>query len=82
MLKVINASPLKTCNLDPIPSCLLAKRLDILLPTICDIISTSLKTGVFPESFKHAEVTPILKKPSLDCEELKNYRPISNLQFI
>ena len=82
VLKVINASPLKTCNLDPVPSCLLAKHLDILLPTICDMINTSLKTGVFPESFKHAVVTPILKKPSLDCEELKNYRPISNLQFI
>ena len=63
VLKVINASPLKTCNLDPVPSCLLAKHLDILLPTICDMINTSLKTGVFPESFKHAVVTPILKSP-------------------
>ena len=32
--------------------------------------------------FKHAHVTPILKKPSLDKEVFKNYRPVSNLNFI
>ena len=31
---------------------------------------------------KCAVVTPLLKKASLDKEELKNYRPVSNLSFI
>jgi hypothetical protein len=31
---------------------------------------------------KQALVTPLLKKPSLDCQLLKNYRPVSNLSFI
>ena len=45
------------------------------------IINQSLQTGVFPSSFKKAVITPLLKKPSLDCI-FKNYRPISNLSFI
>ena len=32
--------------------------------------------------FKQAHVTPILKKSSLDKEIFKNYRPVSNLNFI
>ncbi len=30
---------------------------------------------------KKALVTPLLKKPSLDKADLKNYRPVSNLSF-
>ena len=29
-----------------------------------------------------AIVTPLLKKPELDADELKNYRPVSNLTFV
>ena len=32
--------------------------------------------------FKQAHITPILKKSSLDKEVFKNYRPVSNLNFI
>ena len=32
--------------------------------------------------FKQAIVTPLLKKPNLDSDMLKNYRPVSNLPFI
>jgi hypothetical protein len=42
----------------------------------------SLRSGVVPSVFKTALVTPLLKKPSLDHEVLKNYRPVSNLPFI
>ena len=31
---------------------------------------------------KHAVVTPLLKKTSLDPEKMMNYRPISNLSFV
>ena len=27
-------------------------------------------------------MTPLLKKPSLDLHDLKNYRPVSNLSFV
>jgi len=34
------------------------------------------------ESQKAAVIAPVLKKPNADPDELKNYRPISNLTFI
>jgi hypothetical protein len=37
---------------------------------------------VVPTSFKGAIVRPLLKKPGLDKDILKNYRPVSNLPFI
>ncbi|CAJ0932317.1 unnamed protein product [Ranitomeya imitator] len=38
--------------------------------------------GIFPSSFKHAIITPLLKKPSQDQNCTANYRPVSNLSFI
>ena len=35
-----------------------------------------------PSSFKKSIIVPLLKKPSLDAEVLKHYRPVSNLAFI
>ena len=35
-----------------------------------------------PSSYKDAILTPILKKPDLNTEDLKNYRPISNLSYV
>ena len=48
--------------------------------TVRDI--ASLASSQFPTAHKHALVTPILKKPSLDPAQLNNYRPISNLSFL
>ena len=45
-------------------------------------INYSLAEGCFPSIFKNAHVRPLLKKPSLPPEDLNNYRPISNLNFI
>ena len=56
----------KSCELDPIPTTLLYENLDILLPTITNIINTSLTTGIVPRDLKTAIVKPLLKKPSLD----------------
>ena len=36
----------------------------------------------FPSQFKSAVVKPLLKKATLDSENLKNYRPVSNLTFV
>ncbi|WP_308339768.1 reverse transcriptase domain-containing protein, partial [Thiolapillus sp.] len=38
-------------------------------------------SGTFPTVFKHAIVKPLLKKTSLDPNDLKNFRPVSNLSF-
>ena len=78
--KIIKNSTTKSCSLDPLPTWLL-KKTDTLLPTITQIINKSLASGTFPTSFKSALVRPLLKKTNLDTEVLRNYRPVSNLQY-
>ena len=80
--EILKDFPPKCCPLDPLPSSLLKLCLDDLLPLITQIINLSLTDGSVPAELKHALVTPLLKKPGLDIESLKNYRPISNLPFI
>ncbi len=50
-----------TFPLDPIPSHLLQAISTSLLPTLTHIINTSLLKGAFPNAFKQARVTPLLK---------------------
>ena len=45
-------------------------------------MNVSIATGVFPSAFKKALVTPLLKKTTLDANDVKNYRPVSNLCFV
>ena len=82
VLKIINSASAKSCELDPIPTTLLYENLYILLPTITNIINTSLITGIVPRDLKIAVVKPLLKKPSLNKKLSKYYRPISNLPFL
>ena len=80
--EIIQKSPNKSCELDPIPTWLLKDCLDELLPLITDIVNTSMKAGSVPKDFKSARIRPLLKKSGLDPNLLKNYRPVSNLPFI
>ena len=80
--KIILDSPTKSCALDPIPTFLLKESIEVLLPFITAMCNASLDEGHLPISQRHAIVTPLLKKPSLDAGELKNYRPVSNLTFM
>jgi len=70
----------KSCSMDIFPTWLLKSVLDPLLPMTTKIINMSLSTGQFPDGLKNAIVTPISKKSSLDQNELKHYRPVSNLK--
>ena len=72
----------KSCSLDPLPSALLVSQIDLLLPALYNIVDRSLETGHFPRSLKSADLSPLLKKPSLNHELLRNFRPISNLKVI
>ena len=80
--KIISSGNSKTCNLDFITTQLLKSSLDVLLPVLCKIVNESLAFVVVPPSLKAATVTPLLKKPSLKCEDMKNYWAISNLPYI
>ena len=70
-----------TCLLDPIPTGLLHKLLSAIAPILSHIVNDSLSFGVFP-SEKSAIIYPLFKKPCLDCDVLKNFRPVLNLAFI
>jgi hypothetical protein len=80
--KIIKSSPSKSCSLDPLPTTLLKSCLDDLLPTLTAIVNKSLASSTVPDIMKKAVIVPILKKANLDPENLKNYRPISNLSFV
>ena len=80
--KLVSKSACKSCMLDPIPTHLLKVNLSSLAPVISDIVNVSIATGVFPSAFKKALVTPLLKKTTLDANDVKNYHPVSNLCFV
>ena len=52
---------------------------------LLQLLIDSLLTGSFPSVFKSAVVRPVFKKKkkkSLDTDNLRNYRPVSNLPFL
>ena len=80
--RLVLTSPCKPCDLDPIPTTLVRDCIDFLATPITLIVNLSLPEGVFPSCFKTAYVSPLLKKSNLDKENMKNYRPVSNLSFL
>ena len=81
-LKNISAMNNTTCSSDPFPTRLLMSHLYAILPILQHIVNLCLTTGDFPISCKSSIVIPLIKKPDLDREMLKNYRPVSNLSFL
>ena len=80
--RIIVQSSSSSCSLDAVPTRLLKKCMTVLLPVITEIINRSLQSGHVPMKFKRSIMTPRLKKTSLSCNELTNFRPISNLSAI
>ena len=60
--EIIMKSPSTSCNLDPIPTWLLKKCADELVPIITKIINLSFQNGYFPDVLKTAMITPPIKK--------------------
>ena len=80
--KLLKSSNLKSSQDDPIPAWLLQECTSELMPLITAIVNTSLSSGCVPTSLKCAKIKPLLKKPRLDPENLKHYRPVSNLTLL
>ena len=80
--KLITSGNSKSCTLDPIPTSILKLVLPEVLPSLQAIVNRSLTSKTMPLALKQAVVKPLLKKSTLDPENLKNYRPVSNLPYL
>ena len=72
----------KTCDLDPLPTSIFKKCIDLSLPAIHHIVNLSLSLGYFPDVLKKACVTTLIKNETLDNDNIKNFRYVSNLPFL
>ena len=63
--KLISEAPSKSCQLDTAPTWLVKQCNGLLAPFIALLFNKSLSTGCFPTNFKHAVVTPLLKKTAV-----------------
>jgi hypothetical protein len=82
VFKILTSIPAKTSVLDFVPTSVLKSCCPLFSELIAHLANLSFSNGVFPSKFKHASVSPILKKPNLDPTLPINYRPISNLNNI
>ena len=73
---------IKKLIIDPVPTLLMKQNIDVFAKYITIIVNRSLSSGCFPDSQKIAHVKPLLKKPNLDKEVFKNYRPVANLKYL
>ena len=82
--KILFNCPNKQCDSDPIPPMASENKIcaSVLTPTITNIVNLSLSSGQFHPILKESVISPLLKKPTLDKDQLSNYRPISNLSLI
>ena len=79
---LLNSLNCKTSQADFIPTTLLKSCPSVFSQIIAKLANLSFSQGSFPKGFKLAQLTPLLKKPGLDNNDLSNYRPISNLNNI
>ena len=68
--------------LGSLPCFIIKEYLDVFLTPITIIINLFLHESIFPDRFKQAIVMRLLKKPTLEKDNFKNYRPVSNLNFL
>ena len=57
----------------------LKKLVSTIAPIYKLFIDESLITGIISSDLKHSIISPLIKKPRLDCNTLSNYRPIYQL---
>ena len=68
--RLILSAPCKSSDLEPIPTSLVKKFIDILVMPIVSIVNLSLSEGCFPSHIKSALVSPVLKKPALNRDDM------------
>jgi len=70
--------PDKSSAADPTPTNVLKQVVDLVAPFVAELFNRSPNTGHFPNVFRQAFITPIVKKPNPDATD-RSYRPLLNL---
>ena len=70
----------KATGLDNISAKLSRECADLISITLCNIFNNSLSSGLFPDDWKCARVTPLFKQG--ERTDVNNYRPISVISII
>ena len=78
---IISEHGLKCSTADILPPDMMYENLDLFLPIWVDLVNASLNEGSM-EGLKLANINPKIKEYDLDYNLKKNYRPVSNLEFL
>ena len=70
----------KATGLDNISAKIVRECADLISVSLCDLFNKSLVSGIFPDDWKCARVTPLFKEG--EPSDLNNYRPISVISVI
>ena len=70
----------KATGIDDLSAKYICLSAPVLACHLCTVINTSVRTGVFPNLWKHAKVFPVFKSGSQ--KDMNNYRPISILTIL
>ena len=81
VLKLLHGlGPNKASGIDGISSRVLKLSAAVISPSLTSIFNQSILTGIFPNDWKIARITPIFKSEAKD--EMTNYRPISVISVV
>ena len=83
LYSIITTYGIKCSPDDPIPAKLLKDNLDTFIPIWLKLVNLSLSQGCI-DGLKNAILSPLIKgfDNKTDVDNLKNYRPVSNLPFL
>jgi hypothetical protein len=82
VVTAIHQLPDKSSAADPIPVSVLKQIAVQIALFIAKLFDRSLITGHFPDIYKSAFITPLIKKAGMDVPDCRSYRPISNLSVV
>ena len=80
VLKIINSlNNSSSTGVDFIDAATLKLVKNPIVTAMARIINLSIETSVFPASYKHSQIIPLKKKPSLSDLDCASYRPVNLL---
>ena len=79
---MISSMTSKSSPMGYVPTSLVISCPAVFAKMITYLVNLSFSAGCFPQQFKKAQVTRLLKREGLDKDTTANYRPISNLNTI